>query len=148
MALPTTARIEFKAHSSERLDGGIPCHSLFAPVALELSSNEVFRVQRRKCAKHLNLLVSDGVAIQSGGSLHGQKTDHLKHVILDHIPDCSCGIVELSSTLKPEFFGHCDLHALDIISIPDRLQKAIGEAKEQEIEEVDGRCVPTLGTEN
>src|ERR1039458_20378 len=69
-----------------------------------------------------------------GGGLHGQKSHDLKHVVLDHVTDRPSVIVELPPPLDPELLRHCDLHTLDVIPIPDRLQEAVGEAKEQKIE--------------
>src|SRR2546430_11217006 len=48
----------------------------------------------------------------------------LKHVVLDHIPDCSGGIVKLPSSFNTELFRHGDLHALNIIPVPDRDRKS------------------------
>ena len=90
----------------------------------------MFRVQRRNGAKHLNLFISDGITIQAGGSLHREESHDLKHVVLHHIPDRAGVIVELSPALDAELFCHGDLHALDVIPVPNRFQKAVGKAKE------------------
>jgi hypothetical protein len=56
------------------------------------------------------------------------------HVVLDDIADRPGGVIKVTSSFDPELLRHCDLHTLDVIPVPDRLQKAIGEAKEQKIE--------------
>src|SRR5438876_11300426 len=95
----------------------------------------MFWVQRWNGAEYFDLFIADGVAIQPSGSLHGEKSYNLKHVVLDHIADGPGGVVKLTPPFDPEFFGHRDLHTLDVIPIPDRFQKTIGEAKEQQIED-------------
>jgi hypothetical protein len=91
-------------------------------------------VQLGNRAEYLDLLIADRVAIYAGEGLHGQKSYDLKHVVLDHVADRPGVIVELTPSLDPELLRHRDLHTLDVIPVPDRLQKAIGEAKEQKIE--------------
>jgi hypothetical protein len=56
-------------------------------------------------------------------------------VVLDYVPDRSGSIVEFPSPLNPELFRHGDLHTFNIIPVPDGLQKTIGEAEEQQIED-------------
>src|ERR1700722_14841098 len=90
--------------------------------------------KRRNRAKYLDLFVADSVAVYAGGGLHGQKSYHLEHVVFDHVADRPGVVVELPPPLDPELFCHRNLHTLDVIPVPDRLQKAIGEAKEQKIE--------------
>src|ERR1035438_1754697 len=126
--------MNFEAHCGKRLHAGIRCNSFLAFVALELASNQMLGVQRRNRAEYLDLLIADSVAMHSGGGLHGQKSYDLKHVVLDHVTDRPSVIVELPPPLDPELLRHCDLHTLDVIPVPDWLQKAIGEAKEQKIE--------------
>src|ERR1035438_4373081 len=55
-------------------------------------------------------------------------------MVFDHIADRPSIVVELPPALDPELLRHCDLHTPDVIPIPDRLQEAVGEAKEQKIE--------------
>src|SRR6202051_2967889 len=91
-------------------------------------------VQRGNRAEYLDLLITDSGAIHPSGGLHGQKSYHLEHVVFDHVADRPGVVVELPPPLDPELFCHRNLHTLDVIPVPDRLQKAIGEAKEQKIE--------------
>ena len=42
-------------------------------------------------------------------------------------------IVESASALHAEIFRHRDLHALDMVAIPERLQKRVGEPEEQHV---------------
>src|SRR5581483_2533212 len=127
--------MNFQAYSGKRLHPGIRCHSFFFLVAIELASNQMLWVQRWNGAKYFDLFIADSVAMQPTGSLHGQKSYNLKHVVLDHIANCPGGVVKLTTPLDAERFSHRDLHTLDGIPVPDGLQKTIGEAKEQKIED-------------
>src|ERR1700691_444552 len=55
-------------------------------------------------------------------------------MVFDHVADRPSIVVELSPPFDPELLRQCDLHTLDVITIPDRLQEAGGEEKEQKIE--------------
>src|SRR5579864_1436369 len=127
--------MNFQADSGKRLYPGIRCDSFFFFVAIELASNQMLWVQRRNGAEHFDLFIADSVAMQPTGSLHGQKSYDLKHVVFYHVADRPGSVVELTPPLDAELFRHRDLHTLDVIPIPDRLQKTIGEAKEQKIED-------------
>jgi hypothetical protein len=85
--------------------------------------------------EYFDLFIANSVAMQTRGRLRGQKSYNLKHVVLDDIEDRSGGVVKLTPPLDAEFFRHRDLHTLDVIPIPDRLQKTIGKAKEPKIED-------------
>src|SRR6266700_8233077 len=95
----------------------------------------MLRVEWRNCAKHLDCLIANGITMQASRSLHGQKSHHLKHVVLDHVPDRSSGIVKFPSPFNAELFRHGDLDTLNVIPVPDRLQEAVGDAKEKKIED-------------
>src|SRR5438270_10598408 len=127
--------MNFQAYSGKRLHPGISCDSFFFFVAIELASNQMLWIQRWNGAEYFDLFIADGVAIQPGGSLHRQKSYNLKHVVLDHIANGPGSVVKLTPPLDAELFSHRDLNTLDVIPIPDRLQKTIGEAKEQKIED-------------
>src|ERR1700686_2027603 len=92
-------------------------------------------VQGGNRPEYLDLLIADSVAIYARRGFHGQKSHDLKHVVFDHVADRPGVVVELPPPLDPELFCHCNLHTLDVIPVPDRLQKAVGEAKEQKIED-------------
>ena len=69
----------------------------------------------------------------AGRRLHGKEARHLKQVVLDHVPDGAGLLVEPPSSLHSEAFRHRDLDSLDVIPVPDRLQKGVGEAVVQEV---------------
>jgi predicted dinucleotide-utilizing enzyme len=54
-------------------------------------------------------------------------------MILDHVADGTGRIVEEAAALDAEILRHGDLHALDMVAIPERLQKRIREAEVQHV---------------
>ena len=62
--------------------------------------------------------------------LHRQEAEHLQHVVLDDVADRAGLFVELAAALHVEALGHRDLHALDVVAIPDRLEKRVREPED------------------
>ena len=54
-------------------------------------------------------------------------------MVLDHVADGAGLLVEGAAALHAEILRHGDLHALDVIAVPDRLQERVGEAEEQQV---------------
>ena len=57
----------------------------------------------------------------------------LEHVVLDHVADRPGLLVEPPPALHAEVLRHRDLHAADVVAVPDRLQKRVGEPEVQEV---------------
>ena len=91
------------------------------------------RAERRNGAENLHLLVAHRVHVHHGGRLHGQKRDHLQHVVLHHVADGAGLLVKLAAAFHAERLGHGDLHAVNVIAVPDGLQEAVGEAEDQQV---------------
>ena len=43
------------------------------------------------------------------------------------------GIVEVAAVLDAEVLGHRDLHALDVVAVPDRLEHRVGEPQVEDL---------------
>ncbi len=54
-------------------------------------------------------------------------------MILDDVADGAGLVVERPPALNPEIFGHGDLHALDVVAVPERLEERVGEAEEEHV---------------
>src|SRR5579863_8944012 len=54
-------------------------------------------------------------------------------MVLDHIADRASLVVKSSSTLNAKILRHRDLDALHVISVPEGLNKSVGEAECQHI---------------
>ena len=65
--------------------------------------------------------------------LHGRETKDLEEVGHHHVPIGARGFVETGPPAKAQGLGHVDLNMVDEVSIPDRLEEAIGETKGQDV---------------
>src|SRR5437870_13038975 len=54
-------------------------------------------------------------------------------MILEYVTQCAYGVVETAAPGDTERFGHRNLHARDVIAIPNWFEPAITEAKKHEI---------------
>ena len=54
-------------------------------------------------------------------------------MILDDIADGPDGVVERSTSLDAEVLRHGDLHALDVVAVPERLEQRVDEAEEDHV---------------
>ena len=50
-----------------------------------------------------------------------------------HVAQRAGRFVELAAPLDADGFGHCDLHMIDAVAIPQRLEQAIGEAQRHDV---------------
>ena len=127
-------RIDFQPDRGERLDLRVGGDPFFLAVAHVLAADDAGWFQRADRPQHLDFLVADSVRRIAAGRLHRQHGDDLEHVVLDHVADRAGFFVEAAATLHAERFGHRDLHALDAIAVPDRLEELVGEPERKDIE--------------
>ena len=50
-----------------------------------------------------------------------------------HVLEGAGGLVELDPVVDAERLGHVDLHVVDVVPVPDRLEEAVGEAEGQDV---------------
>src|SRR5437773_6713900 len=89
--------------------------------------------ERRDCPEDLHLLVADRLVVRRHRRLHREEADHLQHVVLDDVADRAGLLVEAAAPLDAEALRHRDLHALDVVTVPDRLEERVREAEEQQV---------------
>ena len=125
--------VDLEAHGREGLDLGVGLDARLLPVAVELAAHDVFGPGRMDRAEHLDLFVADPVRVDGDRRLHGEVSDDLEEMVLDDVADRAGLVVELAAPLHAELLGHRDLHAVDVVAVPDRLEERVGEAEEQEV---------------
>src|SRR5271163_1293145 len=54
-------------------------------------------------------------------------------MVLDDVADRSGLIVEAAAALDAKIFRHGNLHALDVVAVPERLHERVGEAEDDHI---------------
>ena len=54
-------------------------------------------------------------------------------MVLDDVADRAGLVVEAAAALDAEVLGHRDLHALDVLAVPERFEERVREAEEQHV---------------
>ena len=83
--------------------------------------------------QHLHLLVAHLRGVEGDGRLHRRQTQQLHHVVLHHVAQRARGIVVGAPPFHPEVLGHGDLHVVDELLVPERLEDAVGEPHDQDV---------------
>src|SRR5579885_1634980 len=128
--------IHFESHGREGFHFRIGRHALLRAIAAELAAHDVVLVERRNRLQDLDLLIADGLAVRPDRGLHGQIRQDLEKVVLHDVPDGSGAIVEGAAALDAELLRHRDLNLLDVVAVPERLEKPVRKAEIHDV--VDG----------
>ncbi len=132
-----------EAHGDERR-GGRPGGNLrIVPVAGHLLAgdrtrgvlpeDDVLGGDGADGAQQLHLLGADGVGVEAVGCLHPDEAQQLAEVVLHHVANGSGRVVVAGSPLGADALGDGDLHRLDPVAAPRRLEEEVGEAEGEEI---------------
>ena len=54
-------------------------------------------------------------------------------MVLDHVPQGTGMVVIITAVADPQVLGHRDLHVIDVVPVPDRLENAVGKPKSQDV---------------
>ena len=54
-------------------------------------------------------------------------------MVLDDVLRHARLLVELAATLDADLLGDGDLHVVDVLAVPERLEEAVGEAEDEEV---------------
>ncbi len=54
-------------------------------------------------------------------------------MVLQHVADRAHALVELAAAIHAEALGHGDLHTIDVVAVPHRLQHGVGKAEVQQV---------------
>ncbi len=125
--------VDLDLQRDEGLGVGVLRDLLLAAVAAVLAADDVMRLDRLHRAEHLELLVADRARQQRGRRLHRHERQHLHQVGDHHVAVGTGGLVERRAALEAERLGHVDLHMLDEVAVPDRLEQAVGEAEREDV---------------
>ena len=102
-------------------------------VADELAAHDVGRIDRRQRAKHLVLLFADRPGRERGRRLHRHEAENLEEMRDHHVAIGAGLLVEGDAIADVERLRHVDLHMVDEIAVPDRLEQAVGEAEGEDV---------------
>src|ERR1700734_4325468 len=54
-------------------------------------------------------------------------------MILDHVADCAGLIVKAAAALDAKILGHGDLHAFNIVPVPERFHERVGKTEDEHV---------------
>src|ERR1700722_6587300 len=64
---------------------------------------------------------------------HGSEREQLHQVVLDHVAGRTDAVVVAPASPQADVFGHGDLHVVDIVGIPDRVEQLVGESHREDV---------------
>ena len=105
----------------------------FGVLAPDRARLDVLRRDARQAAQHLDLLVAHRLRVEARGRLHRDEAQELEEVILHHVADGAVLVVVPPAPLRADGLGDRDLHALDGLRVPQRLEDAVREAQRDEV---------------
>ena len=113
-------------------------HALAADLARGVLGAEGVGVHRRlgdgaDGAQHLDLLVAQRLGLERGRRLHRHQRQHLQQVALDHVAQGAGAVVVAGAPLDPARLGVGDLHVVDVVAVPQRLEQQVGEAEDEDV---------------
>ena len=83
--------------------------------------------------EHLLLLGPQLGRLEGGGLLHGGQRQQLEQVILDDVPRGPDAVVVAGPATDADVFGHGDLHMIDVVVVPHRLEQLVGEPQRHHV---------------
>ena len=67
------------------------------------------------------------------GSSMATSAHQLEQVVLDHVAGGADAVVVAGPATDADVLGHGDLHVVDVVGVPDRLEQLVGEAHRQDV---------------
>ena len=83
--------------------------------------------------QHLELLGPDRLGGELDRLLHRGQREQLQQVVLQHVAGGAGRVVERRAAADADVLGHRDLHRVDVVGVPDRLEQLVGEAQRQQV---------------
>ena len=96
-------------------------------------ARQVFKRKWLDGAQHFDLFVAHAVGVERGRRFHRHEREHLQHVILKHVAQLPGLLVISGAMLHAERLRHRDLHVVNILPIPNRLENRVRKAEHQNI---------------
>ena len=86
-----------------------------------------------KRLQHLQLFIAHRVRVEMARRLHRREAEKLQEVVLHHVPERAVLVVIAAPLAHPDAFGGGDLDVVDMVAVPDRLKKRVGEAERHQV---------------
>ena len=83
--------------------------------------------------QHLDLLVAHLFGGEAHRRLHRHVAEQLQHVVLDQVAQRAGLVVVAGAGADADVLGGGDLHVVDVVAVPQRLEHAVGEAERHHV---------------
>ena len=87
----------------------------------------------RDGGEHLLLLGAQVAGVERDRLLHRGQREQLEQVVLDDVAGGADAVVVAGAAADADVLGHGDLHVVDVVGVPDRLEHLVGEAQRQDV---------------
>jgi hypothetical protein len=74
-----------------------------------------------------------GRGVERDRLLHGGQREQLQQVVLDDVAGGADAVVVARAAADADVLGHGDLHVVDVVGVPDRLEHLVGEPERQHV---------------
>src|SRR6516165_10715796 len=117
----------------EGLGIGLGVDAGLGTVARVLPAHDMLRIDRQHAAKDLVFFLADGPRRQRRRWLHRHERENLEQVGDHHVAIRPGRLVEGGTRGEPERLGNVNLHMIDEVAVPDRLEQPVGEAECEDV---------------
>lgn len=93
----------------------------------------VERLGELRRREHLDLLGLQRPGAEADRLLHGGERQQLHQMVLDDVAGGADAVVIAGPTAQADVLGHGDLHVVDVVRVPDRVEQLIGEPQRQDV---------------
>ena len=84
-------------------------------------------------AEHLGLLVAHRVGLEGDRRLHRREAHELEQVVLEHVAHHAGFLVVARPVLDSDRLRGGDLHVMDVVAIPHRLEDGVREPEDHQV---------------
>ena len=98
-----------------------------------LAAHRVQDRNGRNRSPDFQLLSAHAVGLKTRRRLQRHKTQQLHHMVLHHVAQRARLLVERTAALHAQRLGHCNLHVINVIAVPYRLENSVGKPEHQKI---------------
>ena len=121
--------VDLELHGGERFDARVVARPLFlCGIRGTVRGRRGAASSSGNRPQDFDLFVADRLAVGARRRLHRQVGQHLEHVVLDDVADGPRLLVERAAPLDAEVLRHRDLHAFDVVAVPDRFQETCSQS--------------------
>jgi hypothetical protein len=98
-----------------------------------LADDDVLRFDRGNAPEHPDFLISNIFRGERDGSLHGEKSQDLEHMILHDIANDAKFVKVAPTAFRAEGLFEGNLYAVDVVAVPCGTKEFVAESENQQV---------------